>query len=664
MRFHLLAAILLLAVLPLSAHRIGKLPDWANTAIQKAEASPTPGDADRWVLFDRTEFAYVGDGEIRTHRFRVVKVLTDRGTDAATFVLRGLGGGASKVKKLKGWNLRPDGELDKLDSDDVIAIEKVGDSTGVDNSRLTGATLDRVVKGSYVVFESLQSFRDPMGPSGIAGVMETDPIFRWEFATAKQEGWFTNLSKVRVVMDLRHFQPWTTSLKVVPNQEASVDLIPAIPKNEQQVPWFWNAMPRIQVRFLDPALHDSPDLSAWDGTASWMENSFAAHTQPLGLPSVVAGHDRAGLKAISSWMSRELIYKQVYLTPERGFTPLDAAEVVRRRYGDCKDLTSCFIAAASKAGFKAYPVLARIVEGRIEDDEPVFPGAFNHVIAAVRLEGSLGLPSEVVTSDGRYLLVDPTARLTPLGYLPEAHRGRRVMICAGQKAIWVSIPDSTIEPRSLKTNLEASVEANGTLSGTVTIEEIGDANGLRTAALNRTSKGLRDYLLDSVLVIPSDGQFEILKHSDPLDVSKPFTLEMTFIHPRGVVLSQTEMDLDPLGVFRVLPGVIQPHDQARKYPVVVEGGGLKEVHALIQFPKPIQPFLLDKTLDGPFRHLTWSAKADSKGSGSLVSLSLATQWKSASFEFGRQEQGVAAWAKLRKDSRTFLDDALAFKIIR
>lgn len=658
------AAILLLALSqPLLARWPGKLPEWATTAIQNAASAPVPQDADRWVILDRTEYAYVGDGEIRTHRYWVVKVLTDRGVDAATFVLRGLGGGASKVKKLKGWNLRPDGEMDKLDSDNVIAIEQAGDSTGVDNSRLTGAILTRVVKGSYVAFESLQSFRNPQGPVGIATVLEEDPVFRWELIAAKQEGWFTNLSKVGIGMDFRHFQPWIPSLKVVPNQEATADQVPAAPKNELQTPGFWNVIPRVQVRFLDPELHDTPDLTTWDGIASWIEGSYQLHAAATPVPGIKAGADLEGLKAISTWMSRELAYKQVYLTPERGFTPLDAGDVVRRRYGDCKDLSSCFLAASRAAGFKAYPVLARIVEGRIEDDEPVFPGAFNHVISAVKLDKSLGLPAEIETPQGRFLLVDPTARLTPLGYLPVDHRGRRVLICAGHKGIWTTIPDAAVEPALLKVSLKAGVKPDGSLSGTVMFEETGDASGLRSAVLNLTSTDLREHILNTVLDLPTDGQLEVLRHSDPLDLTKPLTLEVSFIHPRGAVFSATEVDLDPLGIFRVNPNVIQPPGQPRRYPIEVVATPLREVHAEIQFLTPVQPYLAAKVLDGPFKHLSWSALSESKGTGSLVTITLSSQWKDACFGFGEQEKGIVAWSKLRKESRTFLDDALAFKIV-
>lgn len=661
MKPKILALLLLAFAQPLVARSFGSLPDWAEAAIQKAEASKPPPDADRWVILDRTEFAYTGDGEVRTHRFRVVKVLSDRGRDAATFVLMGLGGGASKVKKLKGWNLRPNGEMEKLESDHVIAIENAGNSNGVDNSRLTGATLGRVVKGSYVAFESLQSFQNPTGPAGMAFPLEQDPVFRWEFAAAKHEGWFTNLSGVGVAMDVRHFKPWISAYKEVPGEEIDADNLPALPKDEKAEPWPWNAVPRVQVRFLDPALHDSLDLKTWDGIASWIEKSYLAHADASAIPGLAAHHDVEGLKAISSWMSRELIYKQVYLSPERGFVPLDAADVVRRRYGDCKDLASCFIAAAKAAGFKAYPVLARIVEGRIEPDEPISVAAFNHMIAAVRLDHPLGLPAEVETPAGRFLLVDPTARLTPFGVLPQEHRGGRVMLCAGQAGTWITIPDAAIEPSMLKVTLEARVDGSGRLEGTARLDESGDAEGLRSAALSMTPKDLKAYVLDHLIAIPSDGILEIQGHGDPLDLSKPFHMDVRLVHPRGVTFTTDEADLDALGIFRLQPGVIQPGGQARRYPVEQRASARLEVEAELHFPGAVAPFLPEKSLTGPFRNLSWSAKAVAAGTGTTVSLNLDSRLKPVYFGFGEQEQGVAAWSKYRKESRAFLDDALAFK---
>jgi hypothetical protein len=274
----------------------------------------------------------------------------------------------------------------------------------------------------------------------------------------------------------------------------------------------------------------------------------------------------------------------------------------------------------------------------------------------------MGLPAEVETPVGRFLLVDPTSRLTPLGYLPEDHRGGRVMICAGQSGIWVPIPDSAIQPQELKVKLEARADAGGRLSGTAHLEETGDAQRLRSAALILTAKDFRTFVLDRLISLPSDGILEVLGHGDPLDLAKPFTLDLRIVHPRGLIVSGGEADLDPLGIFRVIPGVIEPLGQTRRFPVEQDDSNALEVEADLQFPVRVTPVLTDKVISGPFRDLTWSAKAVPAAIGSQVSLRMSKRVKLAYFGFGEQEKGLAAWAKYRKESRVFLDDALAFKV--
>jgi hypothetical protein len=656
--------ILLLSILlsqPLPAQDLGKLPDWAAQAAQSAAQAPPPADADQWVLLDRTEFAYTGDGEVQTHRYRLVKVLTDQGTGAGVFMIMGLGGGASKVKKIKGWNLRPDGELDKLDSSDVFAIEKPGDSYGVDNSRTTGAVVQRVVKGSYVAFESLQYFNDPAGPAEFATVMERYPIFRWELTAAKSEGWFTNLKKVAISLDIRHFQPWIPAPQIQADREITANGVPALPKDELATPEGWDVLPRVQIRFLDPDLKTGPDLANWNGIATWLERSYLRHAASMALPGQTSQGGEAGLQVIHDWMSRELTYKQVYVTPERGFEPLDASEVVRRKYGDCKDLASCFIAAAQSAGLHAYPVLARIGEGRITADEPVHPGCFNHVIAAVRLDKSMGLPSEVVTPVGRFLLVDPTARFTPLGLLPADHRGGRVLLCANQSGTWIDIPDSAIAPSSLDIRLEADARTGGRLDGTVALIETGNSNGLRSAALNLTSKGFHDFILENLLSIPTDGTMEVLGHGNPLDSSKPFRVEVRISDPKGMTVAGSEWDMNPLGIFRLVPPVIQRPGMPRRYPVVQDQGAGLSVHAEIRFPLPVTPYLPERSIKSAFEDLEWTAKVAPSPAGSTVTIDMKRQEKAVVFGFGDQDKGVQAWSKNRKEIRRFLDDALAFK---
>ena len=126
----------------LVAQSLSKLPTWAREPAMAALDEPAP-EADAWVLLDRTEFAYRGDGEIRKRHVRVVRVLTERGLDQGLFVAHGLGWKTSVLKRLKGWNLRPDGELETLERDYTVTV-------AAGNRRadtLTVGQLPRVAKG-------------------------------------------------------------------------------------------------------------------------------------------------------------------------------------------------------------------------------------------------------------------------------------------------------------------------------------------------------------------------------------------------------------------------------------------------------------------------------------------------------------------------------------
>ena len=98
-----------------------------------------------------------------------MKVITERGLFKGSLELMGLGGKASKVKRFKGWNLRPDGEVTKLHADWTLTLED-------EKERRTDHRLQRVMKGGLVAFETDELLRSPMGPIEMIPLMEPHPI--------------------------------------------------------------------------------------------------------------------------------------------------------------------------------------------------------------------------------------------------------------------------------------------------------------------------------------------------------------------------------------------------------------------------------------------------------------------------------------------------------
>ncbi len=653
----------LLFSLTLAAQSMSKLPDWARPHATAALTATPPPEADAWVLLDRTEIAYVGSGTIKLKRYRLTRVVTEQGLDENQFRLSGFGGRSSEVTRLKGWNLRPDGEIKTLDADRVITREGRLRLNGNDftSGTDTVAHLPMVMKGSLVAFESEQILRGPMGPVEVVFIMERHPVRQWELEVAKQDSWFRDLRSVRLDLDLRHGQPWLKQARLVPGQSLMVQEVPALPKDERATPHWRNLFPWVLVRFQDPELKGVPGQDSWDAQAAWIQSQYESRLTPIKVVDTTSLNLLDSLQAIHCWMSRELTYKQVYLTPERGWIPESTGETLRKRYGDCKDLSACFLGQVKGLGLRVYPVLARIIEGDIEPDEPVHAYAFNHAISAIRLDQSLGLPAEVDTPQGRFLLVDPTDRFTPLGYLPGAHRGRRVMICLEGRALWVAVPAGATQRNEMALDLVGEAQTDGRLAGTLKVRAGGESGDLlRHLFLEVDPKLLRQQLPALLgLDLTPEAPFEVLRHGQPLALDGPFELEVRFTASLAY-RSGSECTLDLPGVPLGKPSLQKP-GQVRLSPIQVRDSLHLEVTAAINVPARVEPILPSLNQDTPFRKLVWTAEAKPVGHGSLVRVSLTMDRKDCDFDQEHLAAGQAAWKQDRSLLTSLRSDGLAFK---
>ncbi|HJW72602.1 MAG TPA: hypothetical protein VJ486_07065 [Geothrix sp.] len=654
------AWIIALYSLSLLAQDFRKLPDWAAREALAASMETAPTEADAWVLLDRTEFTYVGNGEIRMHRFRVVKVLDDRGLEEAYYSLRSLGGKASKVKRLKGWNLRPDGELIRLDTDSAVTVD--GDTRGeISTSVVTGAQLYRAVKGSILAFESLESLHHPMGPTAIAGIMEEHPVRRWELEAIASGGWFTSLKDVAVKLDTRHLEPWISTPEVIPGKSVKATSVPAIPKQEDAAPYARNALPSVLVRFQDPAFLNTPSTETWDELAKWVDAQYQVRFQPSRPIATGGKGTRESLQAIHNWMAKEFTYKQVYVSPERGWLPDPGPEVVRHRYGDCKDLTCCLLSEAKGIGLEVHPVMALIGHGFIEEGEAPSFTTFDHVISAIKLPASLGFPAEVDTPQGHFLLVDPTSRLTPLGLLPASHRDRRVMICTPGGAAWVRVPVSATQRPSSIITIDGEIDAvrNGTAK--VAVQETANHLGLREALLTEGTKGLRVRLFTFLDLSPT-ASLEIESVGDPLDLDKPFLVSTKLVQADALRLEGKDEVLVSWGM-PTAPRLIQKSGQRRQFPVVSTRQGRLEFKATYRFPFAVKPLLPKADLETPFRTLHWVSQSTAEAGKNSVSIGFTQEFRPVYFDFKEREKGATAWKNERSQILRLRSDGLAFNRI-
>jgi Transglutaminase-like superfamily len=649
-----LVFVILSASLSLSAQNIDGLPDWAQAPAQEGMRAKPPADADAWVLLERTEFAYTGSGDMRQHHYRLVRILTERGLGEGVYKIYGFGGKANRIKRLKGWNCRPDGEVTKLDQDNVVTMN-LDRANELTTRTGTAAVLTRVVKGSLVAFESMEIQHLVVGLAASAFPMEEHPVRCWELELAKAGGWFSDLKEVQMHLETRHFRPWLGLDDFKEGTKLALRDVPPLPKDEGQTPAPEDVLPNVFLRFVDPGQTSLMGVDSWDAIARWEVARYLQSSPPLRLPGTESKPSLQELQRLKSWIARQITYKMVYLTPDRGWVPEVAEEVFRKRYGDCKDMASLFIAASRSAGFEAFPVLARIFEGRISADDPVGPQAFNHVIAAVRLPASLGLPAEVETPRGRFLLVDPTDAFTSLGRMAEPHRGRRVMLCLPEGAQWVVVPTSAIVRPGLTTRLEGRLEADGRLKAHLTLQETGNSVGLRST-FAEGSEADRKRFLSRLLEFPLDGRWSLNEASDPHDLENPMRLTLELDFPKALRHEGHERVFSTF-LFPAAPAPIQRPGKPRRYPVEWASNYRMDLEARLELPEglDVHPALSDYKEDNAFRVWNWRSNV-SRG---VWSFAFSQEGKDAAFGFDHREDGVREAKQDRSHYLGFLGDAPA-----
>jgi len=631
----------------LFADGLKELPPWAQEVSQQVGDTKAPEAAEAWVLYMGLEYSYSGGGEIRIRRRTVSRVLTDDGTSVGTFAREDAQRRAG-IKRLKGWNLRPDGKVTTLDKSDLWAYDA---DRGEDVTENVGqfARLTAVVKGSLVVFESEEVSRS-VGPIALESVLGPYPIRNFELLPRGSGSYFSFQKGSPIHLTLQNFAPWLPE-PAVGSQELHFKDLPGLPYRERGIPSRRECNPLVWVHYEDPEMGNLPQPGSWDALAKW----YSAKTQPLlkaPWPLEQVSKDPAiALPALHKWLVNGFRYQIAYLSPARNWVPEQAAEVQRKRYGDCKDLAICFLGTGAAGGFQGFPVMARIYDGRIRPAEPAHASAFNHVITAIKLNTSLGLPAEVDTEVGRLLLVDCTAQFTPLGWLPEAHRGGRVMVCTPEKALWVTVPDQAIEVADTSFSIKADV-LGGRLKGLLTVKERGNARGFRSWALHGKAKAMPEHVAQ-YLDLPVAAKVSLLEMGDPQDLSKPFEASFALETPDPIRRNGSEFRLMDLG-FPGPPDLIQPKGQARILPVAVERtpGWTLDIDLGLD-GLPLAPLSAGNTLENPFRKVIWTSSME-KG---RLHLRLQQETRSASWDFEHREEGVSAQKRDRTAMKNLIEDA-------
>ena len=181
------------------------------------------------------------------------------------------------------------------------------------------------------------------------------------------------------------------------------------------------------VLFVVGSFSDATDLYRWGHRQTLVDCRLPQRDSLIAAATAGCHTDRERLAATLAWVQQNIRYV-AYEAGTAAFTPDRPAEVVRKRYGDCKGMALLLKTLLTAQGFDAR--LTDIGAGdRIAwtADEVPTPAAYNHVVCTVFHQGDT-------------LWLDATAKYAPLGFIPDYLQGRQACVEDGDNCRLINVP--------------------------------------------------------------------------------------------------------------------------------------------------------------------------------------------------------------------------------
>jgi len=280
--------------------------------------------------------------------------------------------------------------------------------------------------------------------------------------------------------------------------------------------------------------------------------------------------DKDRVKVLYQYLQSKMRYVAIGLGIS-GWQPREAESVATTCYGDCKYLSTLFIAMLRLNGIKAYPALIRTrYEGVVLADFP--SNQFDHVITFVPLEAEM-------------LWLDCTCSYCPFGELPAQDEGCQALVVMDDTAALIETPTSLAEENKINRSLQAKLGLDGSMEVTGNISATGNFESYYCQLLNSLdAKEKREWLGRMI------GQYtpnHTVLSSDFEDVTNP-DIPFSLKFAAKLIQYPTKSGKDLLVNLNLLSRVDAediPKEKERKYPVDNQDVYTTEDEVTFEFPE-------------------------------------------------------------------------------
>lgn len=260
---------------------------------------------------------------------------------------------------------------------------------------------------------------------------------------------------------------------------------------------------------------------------------------------------RKAVETLVRWVRKNVRYTGVEFG-SAAIVPYKPAEVLRRKFGDCKDQSSLLVALLRKVGISAH--VALLNASTAEDTIASLPGAqqFNHAIVYI--------PGKTA------LWIDPTSSYTRVGDLPVGVEGRLALVADGKSNLLIPTHLSRAADNRYKETRVVYLPPAGKAKVVETSESYGAIESkIRWHAASLSEAKLRKELEAYSKRLYLAKEVPVVRWTATDDYSVPFGYHIEVAKSRHGVTEDTDTSsvLDTDILFNWLPRELRPGKDAK-----------------------------------------------------------------------------------------------------
>ena len=345
-------------------------------------------------------------------------------------------------------------------------------------------------------------------------------------------------------------------------------------------------------------------MYSWEDFAAWWWPQVNRKPDPdprileivAGLTSELPTTEKK-IRALFEYVKREIRYVSISLG-KCGYIPEAASEVIKNKYGDCKDKSTLLISMLRAAGIPAHYVLIPTASTANLVNEFPYPFQFNHCIVAAE------------TMDGLRFM-DPTSTYNRYDYLPVEDQDRGALLIKGGNPVLYRTPLTEGRADGIVSHRQIDIEHDGSAIITESRQFLGSTESFARSVFSETSGAELRKMFEGIAFRNWQGA-ELVKysHSDLSDITTDFQAHLTYHSNQYFARAGDMIILPNLGENRMC---FSSGTAKRKHPIILEGVSFKRDEVTVNIPPGILVHFLPESVDVDTPFLEYRSKYQQHG---------------------------------------------------